>query len=192
MRSWRRVHVAAAMVAACALACAACSPPSPTAPPPTTQSATAVTPSPSPTTDPEAATKAQVLAAYTGFWLGLNTSLRDPRRVPDRRLFQYGTGKAVSTGYALVLFYRHRGIAYRGESQITVVVGAVDSQANATAKTVACVDISNWRPVFVKDGKAASAPDQLRRVTVTGSMVQEPSPRRWKLSDYKVHRDQPC
>jgi hypothetical protein len=189
VRATTRSGVAAVLLGGAV--CAACSPaPEPTAPQPTPiTSAASPTPTVSPTiyTDPQAATKAKIIAAYKGYWTAMTRSVAKPKNLPDAGLREFAQDSVVSEGISTILFYRHRAMEVHGAPQHAIQSITV---SGSRASIIACIDSSHWQVVFASSGNLAEAPGQPARVVATATAALTAGS--WKLSALMLHRDRKC
>lgn len=188
-----RATLGAALACASLLAgCAADGSAAPAAPTPGTATSTPVptsaTPLPSTSgVDPQAQAKAAVLAAYATFMDARNKSLNDPRKPPDRRLFQVSIPPARDQLYNLVLDYRQQGIAVRGATTSETQPVRLEGRA---AMFDDCLDSHLSMPVFIKTGKSALAPNQVRRVVIRVEAVNDGGV--WWVNKWTPERGNTC
>lgn len=146
-------------------------------------------PSSTPTVDPQAQAEAAVLAAYATFMDARNKSLNDPRKPPDRRLFQVSVPPARDDLYNLVLYYRRNGMLIRGVA--TSVPGPHGIELGRDRATFQdCVDGTDAVPIVRASGKSAMAPNQKPRLWVDVGATWIDG--EWAIDRWDVKRDSPC
>ncbi|MFJ9574651.1 hypothetical protein [Streptomyces bacillaris] len=158
----RTAGLAIAMITAVASVLTACSEGTPAKPTATSS------PSQSPAADPQAAAKAEVLAAYRSYWDAqvkayakaspLDTGL-------DKYAFDKALGKAESELVALKL----NGNVIKGEPKLSPEVTAVSLEESPKKATITdCVDVTNWKLVKAKSGDEVKLPkERLTRFVTT-------------------------
>jgi hypothetical protein len=177
---------AAALVAGCSAAGSAETPAptvSPESPTPQTMSASPSASEP----DPQAQAKADVLAVYATFMDARNKSLNNPRKPPDRRLFQVSIPPARDGAYNAVLYYRRQGIKVRGAPVSNPSVGKITGEF---AKISDCLDSNPSLPVFVNTGESALAPGQGRRIVIDVDAKRVDGA--WQISRWVPDRSHKC
>lgn len=147
-----------------------------------------VTPSAS-SPDGQAQAKAAVLAAYATFMDARNKSLNDPRKPPDRRLFQVSIPPARDEFYNGLLYYRRKGIEVRGAALSNPESPTLSSDLGV-ARFRDCVDDSDASPVLRRTGESVAAPGQAARVWVEVTAVNPDSG--WVIQRWVVKRVSPC
>lgn len=157
---------------------------------PTTPAATPESTSFSPTPDPQASTKAEVLAAYRGFW----TAATEARAHPNRRhpeLAKYATDKALAAEQATIVLYRQQGIVARGEPKLDPKVVAIAMNRDPPTVLIRdCVDVGDVRATYRSSGESALAPSKSFRhmATANATIVSD----RWVIREITTDRKQPC
>lgn len=157
---------------------------------PTTPASSTAPTTPGPTADPQAAVKADVLAAYRGFWTAANAAERRPNRAPDA-LRRYASDKALAGALATVALYRQQGIVVRGQPvHDPDVVNLSLGTDPATALIRDCVDLTGVEAIYRETGKSALAPNQSRRhvATATTAMVNG----QWVVREVAADRTTAC
>jgi hypothetical protein len=139
--------------------------------------------------DPQAQAKADVLAVYATFMDARNKSLNNPRKPPDRRLFQVSIPPARDELYNLVLYYRAKGMLVSGATRSAPSLSTLEIHGE-TASFMDCVDGSDAIPTDRKSGESAIAPDQEPRlwVEVRGTHTDGT----WFIDKWDVKRNRPC
>ncbi len=145
-------------------------------------------PSQSPSPDPSAAAAAEVLRVYAIFMDARNKSLNDPRKPPDRRLFEVSIPPARNDLYNLVLYYRARHMRIRGATASHVEPPRFETQKTASIRD--CVDGSDAVPVSTESGKSLIAPNQPPRLWVHS--IAQLQRGRWVIQDWQVQRGHEC
>lgn len=144
----------------------------------------------SPTLDPAAMAKAEVLAVYRTFMDARNRSLNDPTKRPDRRLDQVSTGAAKNAVFSLAVYYRARGLAIHGSPTSTVSTFGPMLEGGRVAVFQDCLDSTSSFPIFAKSGKSALAPNQPRRVLIEVQAVKEGTS--WLIRQWTPNRGKAC
>jgi len=143
-------------------------------------------PSPGPSAD---AAKA-ALRVYQKYWDAQIEAQADPQKAIGPSLKRYSTGSARTDIEATVLLFRQQGIEMRGRPVLAPRVTAVRLGDRPQVSITDCVDSSNWRPVYARNGKSALAPDQSPRVVMDSVAIV--SNGRWLIETSSAHRDRTC
>jgi hypothetical protein len=192
MRRGSRPRAALMVAAAClSLVLAGCtSDPAPgVSPSSSTPSPTSPSPSTTPADPAVAAASQAALASYRGYWQAQARSQANPAKPQDPNLAKYATGSALAGAQSTLLTFRQSGIAMKGAPSLDPRVTSVDNAIRNVSITD-CVDTSNWKPIYIANGKSALAPGQPLRVVVDS--VVTASRGSWAVSTSVVHRDQSC
>lgn len=190
MRTGLRARAAAAMVLALVVG-AGCSDARPNARPNSARSSPSQTTTPSSSTqtlDPQAAVKADVLAAYRGFSAAVSRAERHPNRSPSA-LKRYAIDKALANARATVALYRQQGIVVRGRPRHDPEVIAL-SGSSGTATIRDCVDLTGVEAIYRETGESALAPNQSRRHVATAKATVLDG--RWVIREVAADRKTPC
>lgn len=155
---------------------------------PRTPSSSAAPTTPSPTVDPHAAAKAEVLAAYRGFWRAATDAEARPNR-KHPQLTRYATDEALAAEQATIVLYRQQGIVGRGEPRLSPEVVALNQQPGS-AVIADCLDLTGVDAVYRSTGESAIAPGQSRRHRATATAVRRDG--RWVIRELTADRKQPC
>ena len=173
------------LLTACSGSPSAAPPTSSTTTPPPTSPSVSATPSP----DPTATAKAEVLAVYRGYWAAKVAAHAAPAGPVPKDLSTYAIAKAQTDTEATILRLRQQGIAFRGAPVLSPDVTTIDL-GQASAAISDCVDSTHWLPVFVATGKSALAPGQPMRVIVESTARIYSG--RWVIDTSVAHRDRTC
>jgi hypothetical protein len=192
-RNLRRA-IAATLVAAGIASLVACtshhSAVPPTTSPTTTVAPTSPSPRPTPTPTPLDADSAAVLAAYKGYWAAKVAAWSDPMKEPGPELATYAVDTAYSDAVSSLFDFRKQGIAVVGQPVLNPAITNVNPTGTRSATIADCVDVSDWRPVFVKTGQSALAPGQSPRVLTNSTAIVYAG--RWVIRTSVVDRDAAC
>lgn len=183
--------LASLAVAAVSSGCTSDSPaPGPLSPlgsePPLSQSAP-VASSPAPPASPTVSDEDAIRAAYATFMDARNVSLNDPRKPPDRRLWQVSIPPARDGVYSLVLHYRVRKLRVVGGPASTLSNLKVNGDS---AQFKDCVDSRNVDVVFARTGESALSPGQSRIVPVDVDLVRADVG--WQVKHWLPRRGEEC
>lgn len=155
---------------------------------PTTPATTPESTSSTPAPDPQASAKAEVLAAYRGFWTAATAAEARPNRTHPQ-LAKYATDEALAAEQATIVLYRQQGIVGRGEPKLRPVVVALNLQPGSATITD-CLDLTGVDAVYRSTGESAIAPKQSRRHRATATAVRRDG--RWVIRELVADRKQPC
>jgi hypothetical protein len=143
-----------------------------------------------PTTDPDAATKTEILRVYAKFMKIRNRLLNNPIKPPDPDLKRFSTGGAERGVLNLAVYYRSKGLRIKGAPTSTPGAIMIDGKPPNLATFSDCLDSTKSFPVLAKTGESALAPGQSRRIQILVSAIHRRSA--WKVSVWVPHRDRPC
>ena len=116
----------------------------------------------------------------------MRTGLLSGARVED-----YAVGQAYASIGAEVGRDHLEGVAFVGTPTSTVRVVAVDLRQVPHRATVSeCLDVTHWVPVAATTRVPLALPDQVKRYTVSGTLVARGSG--WVVDGYTVERSRPC
>jgi hypothetical protein len=147
-------------------------------------------PSPRPTPTPLDADSAAVLAAYKGYWAAKVAAWADPTKEPGPELATYAVDTAYSDAVSSLFDFRKQGIAVVGQPVLNPAITNVNPAGAGSATIADCVDVSDWRPVFVKTGQSALAPGQSPRVLTNSTAIVYAG--RWVIRTSVVDREAAC
>ncbi|MGW2376551.1 hypothetical protein [Kitasatospora sp. NPDC001683] len=191
-RSIGRTFSAATAILCTAGLLASCSSGSDSAapPPPTASSAPATTSStPSPTADPAADAKAQVLAAYTGMWAEQVKAFAKGS-TDGTGLEKFTTDEALDDVRISIDRFSGTGIVFTGAPAHTPQVETIDIAATPKTATVRdCLDVTAWKPVDKASGQEKKVINRLRYIIVYNARTVGAD---WKMTDVTQHQDQAC
>jgi hypothetical protein len=186
-RVWARVAVALALMSSL-VACSGSN--GAAASPPPSKAISKTTPAPSATpSDPQAQTRAAILAVYAAFWRVATAAEAHPRgRHP--KLARYAIDRALADEQATLVLYRQQGLVSKGAPKLEPSV--VDLVMNGDASTAVirdCIDISNVQ-VLNRDGKSVLAPSKSLRHEATAKARMWFG--RWVIREIKTDRKRSC
>lgn len=156
----------------------------------TTRAAVSPSPQPTPTPTPLDAASAAVLAAYKGYWAAKVAAWADPTKEPGPELGTYAVDTAYSDAVSSIFDFRRQGIAVMGQPVLNPAIANVNPTGAGSATITDCVDVSDWKPVFVKTGQSALAPGQSPRVLTNSTAVFYGG--RWVIRTSVVDREAQC
>lgn len=127
-------------------------------------------PSQSPTADPQAAAKAEVLAVYRSYWDAQIKAYAKASPV-DTGLDKYAFDKALGKTESELVALRIGGNVLKGEPKISPDVTAVSlDESPKKATIIDCVDVTNWKMFKEKTGEEVKLPkERLTRFVTTVS-----------------------
>ncbi|MER5870506.1 hypothetical protein [Streptomyces sp. NPDC002044] len=146
--------------------------------------------SPSPATDPLAADKSAVQAAYDRYWNAL-TAAYSKADSSGTELKSLSNGSAYTQTENGLANLRNAGQIVTGKPQHSgTEIIFKDGTKLKTAVITDCVDISQWKPVDKGSGKEISLPPErlLRYIT---TLTVEQWPNGWTVIEEKL-QDQTC
>ncbi|MFJ8015018.1 hypothetical protein [Streptomyces sp. NPDC096339] len=157
----RRAGLALAAAAAAVAVLAGC-----TSGPAEKKPAPTISASPSASTDPQAAVKAEVEAVYRKFW-DAQVKAFAKADVRDTDLEKYAFDSAYAQALADVASMKIRGDAMTGAPVITPQVTAISvDQEPKKASLTDCLDVTNWKVVDAKTGAERPLPSERRKRSV--------------------------
>ncbi|MEU9254545.1 hypothetical protein AB0D66_22180 [Streptomyces sp. NPDC048270] len=120
--------------------------------------------SPSASTDPQAAAKAEVAAAYRGYW-DAQVKAFAKADVRDTGLEKYAFDQAYARALSDVATMKVNGSVMKGEPSLNPEVTAVSLEETPRKASITdCVDVTNWKVVDPKTGTELPLPaERLKR-----------------------------
>lgn len=137
------------------------------------------------------ASRAEVLATYRSMVDAQVRSYAAPNPVLDLNdLSSYVGDPLRGQMLAALGQMQHNGVAYRGKPVLHPKVTAIRRGDPDTATIVDCMDASGWKPVYVRNGKSAAAPEGGKKYpqTLTAQLYQG----RWLITHSVVDRSRTC
>jgi hypothetical protein len=135
--------------------------------------------------------RAEVLTAYRSMMDAQVRSYAAPNPVLDATdLASYVGDPLRAQMLAALGQMQHNGVAYRGQPVLHPKVTAIHRGDQDTATIVDCMDASAWRPVYVRNGQSAAAPEGAKRYPhkLTAQLYQG----RWLITQATVDRSRTC
>ncbi|MGW6412305.1 hypothetical protein ACWF95_34645 [Streptomyces vinaceus] len=181
----RRLLAATAIATTVAAVTAGCAKDTKAAPAPSSPTA-----SPSPSTDPQAAEKTELLDVYRAFW--------------DAQLKVYASGSTKNTGiekvatdkaYAKIQatrsYYVDHGSIMKGEPVLSPTISVLDMSKTPPAGTITdCVDTTGYVQVNKDSGEPVATLDSKRRHITTYTTLKIGGA--WQIRDLEIDRDRTC
>ncbi|MFD8339274.1 hypothetical protein ACFV42_42625 [Streptomyces solisilvae] len=118
--------------------------------------------------DPQAADKRDILAAYRSYW-SEQVKAYSKASVKDTDLDKYASADALGRAEGDVLSLQKAGVVTRGKPTSDPEVTQIDMDRQVPQATINdCIDVSKWISVNRKTGKTVPPPrGQLKRYTTT-------------------------
>lgn len=154
-------------------------------------SAKSSTPSVAPSsTDPNAAAKTQVLAAYHGMW-DAKLKLYATGSFNGVNLEQFAHDKALAEIKQTAFYYQDHNSVMRGKPILLPTVTAISTSAQPNTATITdCVDTANYTQVDKTTGKSVQVQDGNRRHVTT--YHAQTLGGKWLIMDFTIERDRSC
>ena len=184
----RRAAAATALIGS-VLALAGCQSSGGAAAAPST-AATSTAASPSPSADPEADARQQVLKAYRGMW-SEQVKAFTSGSLTDVRLETFAGDKALSDIKSAAVYYQDNNLVLKGEPKLAPEITALDLSTAPNRATVRdCVDTTDFLPYDKATGQPAKLTDANRRHVQTS--VLRIYDGRWVVMESTLSKDQTC
>ncbi|MFG3179845.1 hypothetical protein ACGFZC_32945 [[Kitasatospora] papulosa] len=142
--------------------------------------------------DPDAATKAAVLASYTAMWVEQMKAYR--KASPDgTKLDDYATLDALSAFERDLAHMKKNNTVIRGElgHEPEVTALAVDAKL-PTATVEDCIDLSKWQTLDTKTNKTIPLPTAQPLRYVATATVERWDDNRWMVTEYEPDGSRTC
>jgi hypothetical protein len=147
----------------------------------------------SPSADPDAAAREQVLAAYHGMWASMveiyTSGTLDEANGTD--LQKYAADKALAGIRASAVYYQNQNLVLKGEPVLDPNVTSIDLSANPpTAQITSCVDSTHFLPVDKNTGKPAKLASNVFRHVENSTAIEDSGT--WLITQSVIQQDQAC
>ncbi|MGG8410360.1 hypothetical protein ACM614_29295 [Streptomyces sp. 12297] len=147
--------------------------------------------SPSPSADPQAAEKARVLAAYTGFW---SESVKAYAAGSDKgtELVKYAANQALDDALTDIANQKKAGLTMQGAPGHRAEASALYMTGERPRATITdCLELSSWRTVDLSTGKEVPYPSEQPLRYVAVAEVEQWSGR-WMVVTMTPNGDRTC
>ncbi|MET8411870.1 hypothetical protein ABZV34_27865 [Streptomyces sp. NPDC005195] len=146
-------------------------------------------PTPTKSTDPDAAEKTVVLEVYRSMWKARNRTYATAKL--DSKLEDYAGNKALSNIKVTLIYYQDHGTVLKGEPVNSPEITGIDTAAKPMKATIAdCVDTSHYDEVNVKTGKKVSVGTAPVRVVYNATAIN--SNGKWIIWTTEIDRGRTC
>lgn len=151
--------------------------------------AASAAPSPTRSTDPDAAEKTAVLKAYEGLTAAEARTYATAKLDPE--LETYAAHKALSDIKVTLFYQQQQGTVMKGDVTRTPKVTALNPDSEPLKAVVTdCADSSQYDEVKTKTGKAIPYKGSRRHIVT--STAQRSKNGKWKFYTYAIDRERTC
>ncbi|MER7692410.1 hypothetical protein [Streptomyces sp. NPDC097610] len=146
-------------------------------------------PTPTKSTDPDAAEKTAVLEVYRSMWQARNRTYATAKL--DSKLDDYAGNKALSNIKTTLLYYQDHDTVLKGEPVNTPEITGIDTAAKPMKASITdCVDTSHYDEVNVKTGKKVPVGKAPTRVVYNATAIN--SNGKWIIWTTEIDRGRRC